>query len=384
MNFYLQLLGIVVILSLLEFKIINKEKQVLLFVKRGFFPCVILCCVAGLRALKVGKDNYSYSKYFLKMTFERVDFFNSNSHWIYDLWVYIIRQFTDNVFVFNFCCAIVIYIALYFFVTRYSFDERVSLVLFITLGIFFNSMNQTRQALATAVLLFGFKYAVEKKLIKAMVLCLIAVFIHNVAVVMVPIYAFICLAQRIGPRTVAFFSGASIVIALRYNRLIGIFVSLFPKYKYYLQYSKLFVERRSIYRYADFFMALILQIVLVYGLYKLKLREVNEIRNGEGGENNTNTANDDFGNILACMNAVYLCMTYLILNGDIFNRLKSLFVYWVLLTIPFIIKKYFSDNWVIKVLVCVVSIAYMWRLGVHDGDGVIPYKAFFDWEDVLF
>ncbi|WP_022756434.1 EpsG family protein [Butyrivibrio fibrisolvens] len=384
MNFYLQLLGIVVILSFLEFKIINNEKQVLLFVKRGFFPCVFLCCVAGVRALKVGKDNYSYSRYFLKMTFERVHFFNPSFHWIYNLWDLIIRQFTDNVFVFNFCCAIVIYIALYFFVTRYSFDERVSLVLFITLGIFFNSMNQTRQALATAVLLFGFKYAVEKKLIKAMVLCLIATFIHNVAVVMIPIYAFICLAQRIGPRTVAFFSGASIVIALGYNRLIGIFVSIFPKYKYYLKYSKLFVERRSIYRYADFFMALILQIVLVYGLYKLKLREVNEIRNGEGGENNTNTANDDFGNILACMNAVYLCMTYLILNGDIFNRLKSLFVYWVLLTIPFIIKKYFSDNWVIKVLVCVVSIAYMWRLGVHDGDGVIPYKAFFDWEDVLF
>ncbi len=384
MNFYLQLLGIVVILSFLEFKIINNEKQVLLFVKRGFFPCVLLCCVAGVRALKVGKDNYSYSRYFLKMTFERVHFFNPNFHWIYNLWDLIIRQFTDNVFVFNFCCAIVIYVALYFFVTRYSCDERVSLVLFITLGIFFNSMNQTRQALATAVLLFGFKYAVEKKLIKAMILCLIAAFIHNVAVVMIPIYAFICLAQRIGPRTVAFFSGASIVIALGYNRLIGIFVSIFPKYRYYLKYSKLFVERRSIYRYADFFMALILQIVLVYGLYKLKLREINEVRNGEGGENNTNTAYDDFGNILACMNAVYLCMTYLILNGDIFNRLKSLFVYWVLLTIPFIIKKYFSDNWVIKVFVCVVSIAYMWRLGVHDGDGVIPYKVFFDWEDVLF
>ena len=238
--------------------------------------------------------------------------------------------------------------------------------------------------MATAILLFGFKYAVEKKLFKAMVLCFIAAFVHNIAVVMIPIYAFVCLVPRIGPRIVAFFSGASIVIALGYNRLIRIFVSIFPKYRYYLKFSKLFVERRSIYRYADFFMALILQIVLVYGLYKLRLREANEIRNGEKNENDTSNVNDDYGNILACMNAVYLCMTYLILNGDIFNRLKSLFVYWVLLTIPFIIKKYFSDNWVIKVLVCVVSIAYMWRLGVHDGDGVIPYKFFFDWEDVLF
>ena len=384
MNYYLQLLGAVVILSFLEFKIINGEKQVLVSVNRGLFPCVLLCCVAGLRALSVGKDTYSYSRYFLKITFEKVHFFNPSFHWIYNLWDLIIRQFTDNVFVFNFCCAIAIYISLFYFITRYSCDERVSLVLFITLGIFFNSMNQTRQALATAVLLFGFKYAVEKKLVKAMVLCFIAAFVHNVAVVMIPIYAFICLVPHIGPRIVALFSGASIVIALGYNRLIALFVSIFPKYRYYLRHSKLFVEKRSIYRYADFFMAFVLQIVLVYGLYKLKLKENSEIRNGESKERNSSIGNEELGNILACMNAIYLCMTYLILNGDIFNRLKSLFVYWVLLVIPFIIKKYFSDNWVIKVVVCVVSIAYMWRLGVNDGDGVIPYKFFFAWEDVLF
>ncbi|SFB88866.1 EpsG family protein [Butyrivibrio sp. YAB3001] len=381
MNFYLQLLGIVVIVSFIEFKLCNNEKQVLLYIKRGLFPCVLLCCVSGLRSLEVGKDNYSYSRYFLKMTFDRVHFFNPNFYWIYNLWDYVIRQFTDKVYVFNFLCALVIYISLYLFITRYSCDERVSLILFITLGIFFNSMNQTRQALATAILLLGFKYAVDKNIVKAMLLCFIAAFVHNVAVVMIPIYAFFCLAPRIGPRVVAFFSGASIVIALSYNRLIGIFVSIFPKYRYYLKYSKLFVERRSIYRYGDFFMALIIQLVLIYGLYKLKLREN---VNTENNYNKRREENDEFGNILACMNAVYLCMTYLILNSDIFNRLKSLFVYWVILTIPFIIKKYFKDNFGIKVLVCVVSMAYMFRLGVHDGDGVIPYKLFFDWKKVLF
>ena len=166
--------------------------------------------------------------------------------------------------------------------------------------------------------------------------------------------------------------------------MIKIFVSIFPKYRYYLKYSKLFVEKKSIYRYGDFFLALTLQLVLVYGLYKSRKIEIANKQNKSGVEKKSGDGNDDLGNILACMNAVYLCMTYLILNGDIFNRLKSLFVYWVLLTIPFIIKRFFNNNWAIKVLVCIISIAYMWRLGVNDGDGVVPYSFFFNWEEVLF
>ena len=382
MTFYLQLLAIVVVLSFIEFKIINNEKQILLSVRRGFFPCVLLCFVAGTRSLTVGKDTLNYSRYFLKMSFDKVHLFNPNHYWVYNLWDLIIRKITDNVYVFNFCCAIVLYVSLFFFITKYSCDERVSLVLFITLGIFFNSMNQNRQALATAILLFGFRSAVEKKLVKTMLLCLVAVFVHNVAVVMIPIYAFICLVPRIGPRIIAFFSGASIGIVLLYNRFIGLFVSIFPKYKYYLKYSKLFAEKRSIYRYADFFMALLIQLVLIYGLFIAKKREGNTKRRTD--QDKKSEGGDEFGNILACMNAVYLCMTYLILNGDIFNRLKSLFVYWVLLTIPYILKKYFNDNSAIKILVCVVSIAYMWRLGVHDGDGVVPYTFCFNWEELLF
>ncbi|WP_026503577.1 EpsG family protein [Butyrivibrio sp. NC3005] len=384
MHFYLYLLGIIVILGSIGFKITNYDNKIFVHVKKVFFSCAFLCCVAGLRSLEVGKDTYNYSRFFLKMTIDEVHFFDSNYHWVYNLWDLVIRQFTDNVYIFNICCSIVIYVALYFFITSYSCDIQVSIFLFITLGIFFNSMNQTRQALASAVLLFGFRYTVEKKFIKAMLLCFVATFIHNVAVVMFPIYAFICLVPRISHKIVVIFSGASIVIAFAYDRVIGIFVNIFPKYRHYLKYTKLFVEKRSIYRYADFFMALILQILLVYGLYKLKFREVKEIRNVEAGEKITSIANDDLGNVLACMNAIYLCMTYLILSSDIFNRLKSLFVYWVILTIPFIIKKFFNDNWILKALICVVSVAYMWRLGVHDGDGVIPYSFFFSWEDLLF
>lgn len=48
-----------------------------------------------------------------------------------------------------------------------------------------------------------------------------------------------------------------------------------------------------------------------------------------------------------------------------------------------LIKKYFDDNKAIKALVCVVTIAYMWRLGVHDGDGVVPYKFYKDIQEIL-
>ena len=378
MNFYLKILILVVLLSFLSVKIVNNEKQVILSISRGLFPCAFLCCMAGARSLNVGKDNYSYSRIFLEMTYEKVHLFNLDFCWVYNLWDFVIRKFTDNVYVFNLCCAIVIYLSLYLFIHRYSTDERVSIFLFITLGIFFNSMNQTRQALSTAILLFGFKYAVDRKLIKAMFFCFVATFIHNVAIVMIPIYAFICLVPKVSSSVVMIFSGSSLAVALLYNRLMWAFVHVFPKYKHYLKYSKLFVERRSIYRYADFFMSLMLQVLFVCGIYLTRKKALeNKIANRD--EEDT----DNFGNILACMNSVNLCMTYLILNGDIFNRLKSLFFYWVLLVIPYLIRKYFNDNVALKILVCMISIVYMWRLGVHDGDGVIPYQFFFKWEEIL-
>ncbi|WP_026665067.1 EpsG family protein [Butyrivibrio sp. FC2001] len=389
MNVYTHVLVIIVLLSFFEVRIINNENKVLLNISRAVLPCAFLCCMAGVRSLNVGKDTYPYSRFFLGMTWEKVHVFDHNYYWAYNLWDYVLRYFTDNVFIFNICCAIFIYIALYNFIQNYSCDARVSLFLFISMGVFFTSMNQVRQTMATALLLFGFKYAVEKNIFKSMLICFLAIFVHNVAVVMIPVYALLCLIPRVSTKTVMLFSQFSLAIILLYNRLISLFVSIFPKYKSYLKYARLFVEKRSIYRYGDFLLALFVQIVFVWGIYRSRAKEVaisekNHIEgNAEG--NKTIKGNDkEFGNILACMNALYLCMTYLILNGDIFNRLKSTFVYWVLLTIPYIIKKFFNDNRLLKIIVCLASIAYMWRLGVHDGDGIIPYSVFFDWKRITF
>ncbi|ADL33457.1 polysaccharide biosynthesis protein [Butyrivibrio proteoclasticus B316] len=375
MESYLVILIVVILLSMVRFTMVNNKREKLAEVNSCLLPCAFLCVIAGFRALDVGKDNYSYTRYFLGMTINKVYFFDFKKYWIYNLWVYLIRQVTDNVYVFNFLCALVLYISLYFFLHRYSSDERVSLILYINLGLFFTSMNQTRQALSLAVLLWAFHFVVQKKIVQVVILCLIATFVHNVAIVMLPVFLLFCLIPKITRSVATFFSIFSVGIVLLYNRLISLFVFIFPQYKYYLKYSKLFVERKSIFRYADFFLALTIQAFLLYGMHITRKKASVSTKRID--------SDDIFGNILVCMNAIYLCMTYLILNGDIFNRLKSLFAYWVLLVIPYIIKKYFDDNKAIKALVCVVTIAYMWRLGVHDGDGVVPYKFYKDIQEIL-
>ena len=149
---------------------------------------------------------------------------------------------------------------------------------------------------------------------------------------------------------------------MTYEKFVSAFVYLFPRYKVYLRVAKLFQQKRSIYRYGDVLLALVLQIALIYVVVK----------------SDKEKHHDNLACVLACMNAINLCMAYLVTNAEIFVRVKGIFGYWMIISIPYIITKYFSDNKLLKGVVALVSLLYLFRLGVKDGDGVIPYL--FCWE----
>ncbi len=360
MIFYLKLWVITAFLGIKDIRFVGGTEEKSISFSKGFWPCVFLFFIAGSRALNVGSDNIGYAAYFRRMSFDKIHFFNGGTYWIYDFWVVIIKTFTNNVFAYNFCCAAVIFIALYFFVHEFSMDESFSVLLFFSLGAFFNSMNQTRQSMAIAVLLLGFHFVVRKKVVLAILFCLVASFIHNIAVVMIPVYVFLSLLPYISQKVVSVFSVVSLVIALIYEKLVKLFVYIFPRYSSYLQVTSLFREKRSIYRYGDVLLALLVQIALLYVIVK----------------SDKENKHDDLACIIACMNSINLCMSYLVTNAEIFVRVKGIFVYWMFLAIPHIITKYFGDNKILKTSVAMLSLLYLCRLGVKDGDGVIPYMFF--------
>ena len=192
MDRYLLFWIITAILGKFGIKLSDGKNKNVLILSNGLLPCIFLFVIAGIRSLSVGSDNIAYAYYFLRMTIEKIHLFSRGEYWVYNLWVYIIRSITDNMIIFNIVCAAVVYFSLYIFIHSFSEDERLSVLLFFSLGYFFTAMNQTRQAMAIAILLLGFCFLMRKKAIEALLLCFIASFVHNVAIVMIPVYIFFC------------------------------------------------------------------------------------------------------------------------------------------------------------------------------------------------
>lgn len=362
MNYYFVPWLITAFLGRVGIKFEGGKDDKSLYLSKSALPCFFLSFLAGMRALSVGADNRTYAAYFRHMTSEKLHLFNKDSHWVYDLWVLLIRFFTDNVYVFNACCAIVVFLCLYKFIHWFSLDEQLSILLFFSLGFFYSSMNQTRQAMSVSLLLLGFYFVIHKKPVLALLLCLAASLIHNVAIVMAPIYLFLSIIPIVSKRTVLIFSCVSTGIAIAYSKFVYLFVMIFPKYRSYLYVEKLFRDKRSIYRYADVLLALLIQIALLIVI----------VWSDNKGKH------DDMACILACINAIYLCMTYLVISGEVFIRVKSIFGYWMIISIPHICVKYMGNNRYLKLLIATLSLLYLWRLGIKDGDSVIPYAFFWN------
>lgn len=83
---------------------------------------------------------------------------------------------------------------LYFFhktINKFSSDKQMSILIFFCFPIFFfMSLSVIRQYVAVAILFYGFKYIRDRKLIKYLILVLIAFLFHKSALLALPIYFF--------------------------------------------------------------------------------------------------------------------------------------------------------------------------------------------------
>lgn len=361
MFFYFALVGVVAGISFIHINYsIPNCKLIIKKVNNVQLACIVLCVIGGLRNLSVGKDNYNYAMRFLQFEKGDLHLFDTSFHWIYNLWIYFIQNICKNEYFFNFCCAVVIYIMVYRFINKYSENQALSIVLFLTLGIFFNSMNQTRQQLAASVLLLGFQFSMEKKPIKVLVCCIIAIFIHNVAVFMLPIYMFFSLTKTVNKKTVTFFTVGAIVIAFLFQIFIILFTRIFTHYTNYLGAKDIYIGLVNISRIGDLVLSIIIQVLLILVIIGINL----------------NDKDYTFACILACMNSLSILSAYLVMQATFMTRIKGILNYWTILAIPFIISKLLKKSRAAYVVTALLSLVYMAKLLMSDGDGVVPYLFF--------
>ncbi|MGJ0841791.1 EpsG family protein [Clostridium tertium] len=196
--------------SCIFLKISEVSKKKLLYNIFTTIGLLIPCILAGLRADTIGTDIQVYVKPMFEAASMASSFLEyNNMGWIaswtymyvyeieigFSLLVYIITKVFGNLSVLLTCIELLIIVPFYKGLSYHKKELPMWLCMLIFYLMNYNvSLNMMRQWIAMALLFYGFRYVLERKLIKFIIVVLISMMFHNSAmlgILFYLIYAFI-------------------------------------------------------------------------------------------------------------------------------------------------------------------------------------------------
>ncbi len=167
--------------------------------------CIQWILISGLRADSVGADTENYLNIFdehAKMTWKETfnvvrqyfrgelhnDAINSELEPLFIVFNKLVSVFTLNHVVYKFVIAIIFTTALGSYVYKYSDDPCLSFIIYG--GLFYNMFSLTgyRQVLAVAIILFGFRFIVERKFIPFLICLILGALFHKTTLIFILLY----------------------------------------------------------------------------------------------------------------------------------------------------------------------------------------------------
>ncbi len=189
---------------------------------------VFLGLFSGLRSFDVGTDlNYTYIPGFYKILNGSTNEYSERG---FVFFIQILQVFSDNArilvlatsFIFSFClCRIAV---------KKSANLYVCLLTVLLSTFYFTSLNNVRQAIAMIILIEGFNYLIDKKLLNYLIVVLIAFIFHKSALIMIPIY-FIVNSKFINKHYLTLMILA--IVVLPFISKLLIYLISYTKYAYY-------------------------------------------------------------------------------------------------------------------------------------------------------
>lgn len=309
---------------------------------------VLLWIVAGFRE-GVGTDYYPYKDYFFKT--EVYTLFNNPFEWGYYLLNKIINILTGNS---RFIFLIVSFFILYVInktILKHSPNYYLSILLFINLYFYFNSLNIMRQFIAIAIVFYSVQYIYQRDLKRFSISIVIASFFHLTSL----FFWFMYFIVQKKYKTYVYLLGIllSLLFVFLFPYITNLLIVIMPRYEAYL--TNMFTSSSS------YSVILIIISTLMFAYILL--------RNKEWEKEN-----------IILFNLVYIG---LILNiaasfNFLFYRVSIYFYIFVILLIPNLVQKVDKRyrNWISAAIIS-VSIAYCIYL-LYSGNGeILPYRLGF-------
>lgn len=351
MFIYLALL--IIILAIFK---IEKNKN-----KALMFSFVLITLIAAFRRCDIGADTLQFYRDFSNII--------ADASWKYSNFRYepgfyylckVLGLVTNNAQILIITTSIFINFSICKFIKKNSPDLCLSTILYIITLSFFSNMNIMRQALALAILLFGFEYLKEKKYVKYILIVLVASQFHTVAYASLLLLLFTILPNK---RKVYFIEViAAIVSFIFYKQLFNILTLGFG----YSGYAT------SEFGVSNYFGAVLsaLETFIIIGFLILF---------------SYNKTDKDMSNkmkLCTIASILYMWFSFLVIRMNIFNRISELFSIYNIIFIPCLLEKMNKNNLynykIMKFFSISIYLASFLIISIlrPEWHGVIPYYFF--------
>ena len=306
---------------------------------------ILLWLVSGFRE-GVGTDYYPYVQYFYKTKVYTL--FNNPFEWGFYILNKLVNILTGNP---RFIFLIVSFFTLFVInkaILNHSVNYYFSILLFINLYFYFNSLNIMRQFIAIAIVLYSLRYIYERNLKKFSVLILAASFFHFTSVVFWFAYFVVNKKYKI----YTYFSGAllSILLVFLFPYIAEILTHFMPRYEAYL--TNMFEQFSS---------TSVILIILSTLIFTFLLHRNSEWDSEE----------------IVLFNLVYIGLIFNIAAyyNFLFYRISLYFYIFIILLIPKLVhqvnEKYKNA---ISIVIISLSMLYCIRLLITGNGEILPYR----------
>ena len=237
MEVYLINMILVVVSGFLGSTIV-KDKVIDGVIKYNWFFLIValvsLSLVSGFRYY-VGTDYGNYVEIYTYFGMQPIEVFIAEAG--FEILYRCLYRITTNPQILFFITSIAINVCMIVFLKRHSKNITLSLYFYITMGIYYSTMNGWRQYLASMIIALGFRHIIKPNLKKFLIYVLIGSLFHSTAFVMIPIY-FICTKQ---------------ICSLENKIFIGIISGAFIFYQPFVNIMVIFLGDSKYSSYADDF-----------------------------------------------------------------------------------------------------------------------------------
>lgn len=211
-----------VLISLLSRNMEERKKKVgaIFFI---FFVACILILVPALRT-NIG-DTYVYVSSYRQMNgLTLQDIFTKFGDVGYYVLMYFLHKISSDPQIMIFVTSLVTQVCYFIFFYKYRSMIELEVFMYIASGYYFVTMNGIRQSLASAILLLGTKYIINRNFKKYLIVVLISSIFHQSALIMILIY-FVSI-EKAWSKKMFIMVGVAAIGAMLFNELMPILFKL--------------------------------------------------------------------------------------------------------------------------------------------------------------